>query len=71
MATVDFACVKNKDSSDQTVISDFFKPGYKINCPNFETIDINLYDVLLIPGGLPSSSSLKSVEQFSIKLFSY
>lgn len=61
-ATVDFACVKHASSSFETVISDFFKPGYKINCPDYVGVDFGLYDVLFVPGGLASSSSLRSSE---------
>uniref|UniRef100_A0A6B2L3K9 DJ-1/PfpI domain-containing protein n=1 Tax=Arcella intermedia TaxID=1963864 RepID=A0A6B2L3K9_9EUKA len=53
-AAVLFGCF-----SKQVVISDFFKPSYILDCLDLQTVDLHAFDAVYVPGGVPSSSSLR------------
>ncbi|KAL4435811.1 hypothetical protein ABPG74_015779 [Tetrahymena malaccensis] len=62
------------DLESDVILSDFYKPSYRI--PKQLTKDINKenlndYDVIYIPGGLPSSSALRNNKSFIQKLKSF
>ena len=56
-ATVEFLCV-----NERTVLSDFVKPTYVVDCTTIDSVDdwyLTKYDIVFIPGGIPSSSNLR------------
>ncbi|KAL4484222.1 hypothetical protein ABPG72_003506 [Tetrahymena utriculariae] len=66
--------IDNNGLKSDTILSDFYKPSYRI--PEQFTKDIseenlNEYDVIYIPGGLPSSSALRNNKSFTQKLKSF
>jgi len=64
-AQVIFGC----PHSGTAVLSDFFKPKYVVRCAvNINQVDLEDYDVLFIPGGLPSSTAIRTASPFISKL---
>ena len=65
-AKVIFAC------PEQFVqISDFFKPTHQITCLLLSSVDLNDYDGIYIPGGLPSSSVIRNQDKFQRNLHDF
>ena len=40
-------------------MSDMIKPRYTVICKDLKNINLNIYDIIIIPGGLPSSGALR------------
>lgn len=62
-ATISFACPENF-----AIISDFFKPTHRLRCIPLETVVLEDFDGVYIPGGLPSSSAIRRESVFQSKL---
>ena len=57
-AVVEFVCV-----NDRTVLSDFVKPSYVVDCVTVSEVNdryLQKFDIVFIPGGVPSSSALRA-----------
>ena len=62
-AIIYFACPENF-----AIISDFFKPTHRLKCLEIRNVDLEEYDGIYIPGGLPSSSAIRKERTFQTKL---
>eukprot|EP00759_Apiculatamorpha_spiralis_P048082 PhF_6_TR43416/c0_g1_i2/m.66701 len=61
-AKVDFGCM-NTTSKTTAYIFDFYKPTYSLTCASYGPYDVDFfkkYDAIFIPGGIPSSSNLRT-----------
>lgn len=65
-AIISFACPQKF-----AIISDFFKPTHRLKCLEIGSIELEEYDGIYIPGGLPSSSAIRKEGSFQNKLWSF